>query len=168
MSGEAGARKVLVACLGNPDRGDDGVGAAVARALAGRLPDGAVLAVRGGDMLALIDDWAGYDAVVCIDAAATGEAPGLIRRIDLAREALPAQMAPTSGHAFGLAEAVQLARTLDRAPGNMVVYAIAGATFEAGAPLTAEVAAAAGEAARRVIDEVQRLGRGAMETSARR
>ena len=85
-------RKVLVACLGNPDRGDDGLGAAVARALAGRLPDGVGLAVRSGDMLGLIDDWAGFDAVVCVDAAAPMDAslgtPGRIHRVDLARDDL--------------------------------------------------------------------------------
>ena len=87
------ACKVLVACLGNPDRGDDGVGAAVARALAGRLRDGAALVVRSGDMLALIDEWTGFDAVVCVDAAAPMDAPlgapGHIRRVDLARDELP-------------------------------------------------------------------------------
>ncbi len=152
-----GGRKVLIACLGNPDRGDDGAGAMVARALAGRLPEDVALVVRGGDMLGLIEDWAGFDALVCVDAAAAAGVPGRIHRIDLANETLPAAMSVTSGHAFGLAEAVQLARTLRRAPVEIIVYAIEGGTFEAGAPVTVEVATAAGEVARRVIAEVDRL-----------
>jgi hydrogenase maturation protease len=154
------ACKVLVACLGNPDRGDDGVGAAVARALAGRLRDGAALVARSGDMLALIDEWTGFDAVVCVDAAAAAGTPGHIRRIDLARETLPVDVGVTSSHAFGLAEAVQLARTLQCAPAQIVVYAIEGATFETGAPMTAAVAAVVDDVAQRVIDEVRHLGQG--------
>ncbi len=37
MTGAHAARTVLVAALGNPDRGDDGAGAEVARLLEGRL-----------------------------------------------------------------------------------------------------------------------------------
>ena len=153
--------KVFVACLGNPDRGDDRVGAAVTRALAGRLPDNAALVLRSGDMLALIDDWTGFDAVVCVDAAAAAGTPGRIRRIDLAGETLPVDVGVTSSHAFGLAETVELARTLQRAPAQIVVYAIEGERFETGTPMTAVVTAAVDEVARRVIDEVRRLGQGA-------
>jgi hydrogenase maturation protease len=154
-------RKVLVACLGNPDRGDDGIGAAVARVLAGRLPDGVGLAVRSGDMLALIDDWAGFDAVVCVDAAAPMDAPlgapGRIHRVDLARDDLPPSAPVSSSHAFGLMDAVRLAGTLSNAPPTLIVYAVEGVCFDGGAPMTAAVAAAAEDVARRVVDEVRRL-----------
>lgn len=167
-TGEQGgpARKVLVACLGNADRGDDGVGAMAAQALGGRLPGDVALVVRSGDMLALIDDWAGFDAVVCVDAAAAAATPGRIHRIDLARATLPADMRTASGHAFGLAEAIQLAHTLGRAPADIVVFAIEGGSFETGAPMTAEVATAARDVARHVIDEVRRLQRGVPEVKA--
>jgi hydrogenase maturation protease len=167
-TGEQGRamRKVLVACLGNPDRGDDGVGARVAQVLKGRLPGDIALLTRAGDMLGLIEDWAGFDAVVCVDAAAAAGIPGRIHRVDLAHETLPAEMAPTSGHAFGLAEAVQLGRTLERAPANIVVYAIEGGSFETGAPMTAAVASVVGEVAQRVIEEVCRLQRSVTEASA--
>ena len=62
-------RRVLVVGIGNPDRGDDAVGPAVVQVLAERLPDDVLMRTRSGNMLALIDDWAGFDAVVCIDAA---------------------------------------------------------------------------------------------------
>jgi len=167
MSGEQGdPRRVLVACLGNPDRGDDGIGAAVARALGGRLPDGAALVVRRGGLLGLLDDWAGCDAVVCVDAAAPGGAPGALRRIDVVAGTLPADMALTSGHAFGLAEAVALAHALGLAPAAIVVYAVEGAYFAEGAAMTAEVAAAVPEVARRVLAEVRRLQRSAAALSA--
>ncbi len=151
------ARKVLVAAIGNPDRGDDGVGAIVAEKLKGRLPDGVALAVRSGDMLSLIEDWTGFDALVCVDAAASEGVPGRIHRIDLAKEELPGELSFPSSHAFGLPEAIGLARILDLAPQDIVVYAIEARCFDAGAPVTPEVLAAAGEVADRVAAEARRL-----------
>lgn len=157
-------RKVLVLALGNADRGDDGIGALVAAKLAGRLPPHVRLATHAGDMLALLDDWAGFNAVVCVDAAAPQNAAGRICRIDLASDELPRGLSAASSHAFGIAEAIALARALDRAPRDIVVYAIEGRCFEAGAPLTAEVAAAADDAADQVIAEAERLGAPARKT----
>ena len=109
-------RRVLVIGLGNPDRGDDAVGALVVRSLAGRLPGDVTLRERSGDMLALLDDWAGYDAVICIDAAAPSGAPGRIHRLDPAVDTLERDFAFASSHAYGLAEAVALAGQLGLMP----------------------------------------------------
>jgi hydrogenase maturation protease len=156
----AGApRKVLVVGIGNPDRGDDGIGAAVAERLAGRLPDDVTLLARRSDMLALIHDWEGFDALVCIDAAAPMGAPGRVHRFDLAHDELPRELAFASSHALGLAEAIELARTLSLAPAEIVVYAVEGVSFDGGAPLSAVVAEAAPDVAGRVIEEVARLRR---------
>ncbi|MDM8355496.1 hydrogenase maturation protease [Pandoraea communis] len=150
-------RKVLVVGMGNPDRGDDGVGALVVRSVAGRLPADVSLVVRSDDALSLIEDWAGFDALVCVDAAAPVTMPGRIHRIDLASEQLVREMSFASSHAFGVAEAIELARTLGLAPRDMVVYAIEGACFDPGTPMTPEVAAAVDEVAGRVVAEVGRL-----------
>ncbi|MGO9462069.1 MAG: hydrogenase maturation protease [Rhodomicrobium sp.] len=157
MTKPAAARKVLVACIGNPDRGDDGIGALVAEKLAGMLAAGAELLVRNGDMLSLIEDGAGSDALVCVDAAAPMDAPGRIHRIDLAAGELPGELLAASTHGFGLADAIGLARTLACAPPDIVIYGIEGCCFDAGAPMTPEVAAAADEAAALIADEVRRL-----------
>ena len=153
---ESSPRKVLVAALGNPDRGDDGVGAAVAAKLAGRLPLGAEILTRRGGMLSLIDDWAGCDALVCVDAAA-GATPGHIHRFDLAAEKLPRELSFASSHAMGLPETIELARVLDRAPERIIVYAIEGRRFDAGAALSPDVSDAVTEAADRIVEEVSRL-----------
>jgi hydrogenase maturation protease len=152
-------RRLLVVGLGNPDRGDDAVGAMIARSLAGRLPAGAALRERAGDMLSLIDDWHGYDAVICIDAAAPAGEPGRIHRLDAARDALAPDLAFASSHAYGLAEAVALARQLGLLPRDLVIYAVEGLGFEAGAPLSAPVAASLRVASERVAAEAQRLAR---------
>ena len=157
MTEPAAARKVLVACIGNPDRGDDGIGAAVARRLAGRLPAGAAAVVRSGDLLSLIEDCAGYGALICVDAAASMGVPGRIHRIDVAEHELPRELLAASTHGFGLADALGVARALGCAPREIAVYAIEGCCFDAGAPMTPEVAAAAQEAADRIAAEASRM-----------
>ena len=154
--GEARTR-ILVAAVGNPDRGDDGVGLLVAQKLSGRLPGEARLVVRSGDMMSLIEDWAGFDAVIFVDAAAGRGAPGRVYRVDLAEETLPPDLSFTSSHAFGVAEAIELARVLDLAPQQIVVYAIEGACFDAGAPLTPAVQFAAIEVADCIAGEVRHI-----------
>lgn len=152
-------QKVLVVAIGNPDRADDGVGALVAAKLAERLPPDVSLVVRRGDILSLIEDWAGFDAVVCIDAVAPMERPGRIHRIDAGADELPHGASFASSHAFGLAEAIALAVALRSLPGTVIVYAVEGASFDGGAAMTPEVTAAAAEVADRVVAEVGRLRR---------
>ncbi len=166
MSGNdhRGARpRIMVVGVGNPDRGDDGIGPLVARRLAPRLPADVALRVCRGDVLALIDGWAGYDALVCIDAAASMGIPGRIHRIDLGVAPLPRDLAPISSHACGIAEAVALARALDCAPSRIVVYAIEGSCFEAGAGLSREAVQAAHDVAIRIVDEVAALRQAPLE-----
>lgn len=153
--------KILVAGIGNPDRGDDGVGLRVIAELAGRLPPDVVLITRSGDILALVEDWTGFNATICIDAADFMAAPGRIHRIDAAAGELPPGLAFPSSHAFGLAEAIALAGALQRLPETVIVFAIEGKNFDGGAPMTPEVAAAAAKTAEQVIAEIARLCRNA-------
>ena len=153
----AASSGLLVLCIGNPDRGDDGFGPAVAAELEGRLPDSAALATRSGDMLSLIEDWEGFDALICVDAAAPMTKPGTLHRIDLAEQDLPRELAAVSSHAFGLGEAVALARTLGLAPPTIIVYAVEGENFDGGAPMTAAVTAAIKPAAMQIAAEAARL-----------
>jgi len=159
----------MVIGLGNPDRGDDGVGALVVDALRGRLPDGVEAMIRTGDMLALVDDWAGADAVICIDAAAPSGAPGRIHRIDGHAGALLPEPGLASSHAFGLAEAIALASVLGSAPASLIVYAVEGTNFDGGAPLSAAVAGVVEDVAERVLAEVTLLrNRADFPTAVRR
>ena len=152
-----GNRDTLVIGLGNSDCADDGIGPLVASRLAGGCLDGARVIARSGDMLALIEDWADCDAVVLIDAAALVSRPGTIHRIDLVSDELPRDLSLSSTHAFSMADAIGLARTLRMLPPWVIVYAIEGACFEPGAAMTAEVAAAVAEVADRVMDDLQSL-----------
>jgi hydrogenase maturation protease len=152
-------KKIIVVAIGNPDRADDGVGALVGARLAGLLPADVALVVRAGDILGLIEDWAGCDAVVCVDAAAPMGAPGRVRRIDLATTELPPGESFGSSHAFGLAEAIALARELRVLPDRVVIYAVEGERFDGAASMTPAVAAAVYDVAERIVNEVDRLSR---------
>ncbi|MGB8364478.1 MAG: hydrogenase maturation protease [Rhizomicrobium sp.] len=150
-------QNILVIGLGNPDCADDGIGPRVAHRLAGDDLGGARVIARGGDALALIEDWAGSDTVVLIDAAAVISRAGRIHRIDLATDELPCNLSLSSTHAFGMADAIGLARTLDMLPVHVIIYAVEGVCFDPGAAMSAEVAAAVDEVAERVVGELQFL-----------
>lgn len=149
MSGRA-----LVIGLGNPDRGDDAVGLHVARLVAALdLPD-VVVEEALGDTLELLDRWAGPASVVLADAAAPIATPGRIHRLDPLAGPLPRDLALGSTHAFGLAEAVELARTLGLLPRRMTIYAIEASCFDPGAALSPAVAAAVAAVAARIAAEL--------------
>ncbi len=122
----------------------------ISQRLSGRLPDDFALLIRSGDVFSLIEDWVGCDALVCVDAAAPMGAPGRIHRIDLATDVLGPNASLTSCHAFSLVDAIRLGRILRSAPQDIIVYAVEGHCFDAGAPMTGAVVAAASEVARRV------------------
>ena len=156
----AGPPRIMVVGIGNLDRGDDGAGPAVLGRLAGRVPGKVELRLCRGDLLALVGDWAGVDGLVCIDAAQSMGSPGRIHRFDPAAGELPRWSAlPASSHAFGLADALALARVLGAAPARVVVLAVEGRSFEGGAALSAEVDAALPELTDQVVQEVEGLCR---------
>jgi hydrogenase maturation protease len=129
----------MVIGVGSRWAGDDAAGLAVARRVGGRELE--------GDPTALLDAWADADDVVVVDAAASDAPPGTIRRFDARAGPLPARLLRTSTHAFGLPDAIELARALGRLPARLEVYAIEGARFTAGAALSPEVEQAVGELA---------------------
>jgi hydrogenase maturation protease len=128
-------RGVVVIGVGNAARGDDAAGLVVARRVGGREHE--------GDPLALLEAWEGAATAVVIDAVRSGAVPGTVHRFEAGDAALPARLrSSTSTHAVGLAEAIELARALDRLPPRLIVYGIEGERFTAGAELSPAVAAA--------------------------
>ncbi len=153
MMAGAAARRVVIG-IGNPDRGDDGVGQAVVRRLQGTLPDDIELIEHAGDATALVARLDGVSTAYFVDACSFGAAPGTVHRFDLATSPLPQSEPGPSTHDFGLAGAVELARVLGRLPPYCVAYTIEGASFALGAPLSPPVQAAVEEVARRLTAEI--------------
>jgi hydrogenase maturation protease len=145
----------VVIGVGNPTRGDDGFGIAVARALRERDHGGVRILERPGEATALLDAWSEAERVIVVDAASSDSPPGTIHRFEAHERPLPVSLLQSSTHGFGVACAVELARALGVLPGRVVVYAVAGRTFDLGSSLSPEVEAALPEVVDRILTEVR-------------
>ena len=141
---------MLIIGLGNPDRGDDAAGILVAR----RLAELGVEAFqhRGGT-LDLIEIWQNVDCAVIVDAVISGAAPGTVHAWDAQFTEWRDKMFRSSIHMFGLADAIELARALDRLPKRLMIYGIEAAQFVAGAPPSSQVLAGIERAAEQIASQ---------------
>ena len=130
---------VLLVGVGNDYRGDDGAGLAVARSLKALGLPGVAVVEATGDGASLLDVWQGHEHVVIFDAVSSGAVPGAVHRFDVCARPLSAKLLRSSTHAFGLADAIELARAMGQLPNHLVVYGVEGKRFEAGAGLSEEV-----------------------------
>ena len=114
----------MVAGLGNPSHGDDGIGPLVARAVCAALGSGfdVTLLEWAGSSFDLAERLAGYDRAVILDALVDEDAaPGELRRWEPAPAALPGVSLHTAGLDAGLA----LARVMGvGVPADVRVYGI--------------------------------------------
>ena len=138
---------MLIIGCGNLERGDDGAGLLVA----GRLLELGANARRcEGEALRLIDLWEHADYVILVDAVVTGAPAGTIHVWDSRRVYLDSK-ALASTHGLGLAEAIELARTLNRLPSRLEVYGIEGYCFDRGGGISNEIQHAVDEVVRRIL-----------------
>ena len=164
--------RALVVGLGAVDRGDDAVGPAVARLVAGLL--GAEVAqthlgrassdvhvLVHEDPTALVDLMPGWDLVVVVDAMRAEAPVGTVRVLHVSdgAAALPVRTGPTGTHDLGLAGVLALAAALDRLPAQLRVVGVQAATFEPGESMSADVARAVPEAVDAVLEELAALVR---------
>jgi len=147
---------VLVIGIGNELRGDDGAGVQVARRLRAAAADDVEISIHQGEPAGLIETWRGRESAVIVDAMRSGVPPGTIRRIDASSDPLPGWLSGSSStHALGLHEAIELARTLERLPARLIVYAVEGRCFETGAELSAAVRARIPQLVSMVLEETR-------------
>jgi hydrogenase maturation protease len=81
-------------------------------------------------------------------ATRPGAAPWTVHRFDALAAPRPVRELRSSTHGFGVADAVELSRSLDRLPDRLEVYAIEAEDLGAGAGLSSAVARAVEELAR--------------------
>jgi hydrogenase maturation protease len=148
--------QTIVIGIGNIFRGDDAVGLVAARRLR-ELPLKEVQVLElDGDISTIAESWQGAAKVIVVDAATSRGVAGAIYRFEAHAEPLPRKLFATccSCHAFGLAQQIEMARTLRQLPPCLIVYGIEGRDFTLGAPLSPEVAAAVPEVIRRLLGEI--------------
>lgn len=109
--------------LGNPLRGDDGVGLRVVEEVRRRgLPAG-VVAIEGGNTgLDLLDELERWERVVIVDAAELGLEPGKFARCTVAE--VKSQGGSLSSHSAGLGEVLSLAQALGRKLPEIVIFGV--------------------------------------------
>ena len=147
----------LLIGLGNELRGDDAAGLLVARAARRLSPADVTIAEHEGEPISLLDLWEGATAVHIADAvggAAQAE-PGTVHRFDAGAGPLPATFGGPSTHALGLADTIELGRTLGRLPATLIVFGIEGRRFGAGEPPSPGIAEAAGRVAEAALAELR-------------
>ena len=137
--------------VGNAYRRDDGVGPAVAECLRTRVDAEVVTCEQ--EPSRLLDAWDGADLALVVDAVASGAPPGTVHRFDATVHALPTTVFRGSTHALGVGEVIELARTLGRLPGRVLVYGVEGGDFAAGQGLSPAVAAVVEPLAAELMEE---------------
>ena len=134
---------IAVIGLGNPLRGDDGVGVYLVQALEERaLPAGVEVIDGGTQGLGLVTLLAGRRRVILVDAADVGRAPGLFVRFRLGEARLAGSGDRLSIHAAGLSDALRLAQALDVLPEEGIIFGVQPANVEWERGLSPEVRAA--------------------------
>lgn len=133
-------KRVLVIGLGNLERSDDGVGLVIARRLKPITQSFVTIKESSGDLTTLLDLWRGYDEVILVDAMHSGDTPGRVRWFEVSGSELPeVKFAEHSTHAFGLHQAIAMARALGELPRTVFVVGVQGADFASGVMLSPEV-----------------------------
>lgn len=144
----------MIIGIGNAFRGDDGVGLLVVQKLRElTLPDVTILE-QSGEGAALVEAWGAADRAIVVDAVSSGSKPGAIHRFEVGQQPLPAHFSGGSTHTFGLAEAVELARQLERLPASLIIYGIEGKSYDLASGLSPEVKAAAEALIKQIVQEL--------------
>ncbi len=130
---------LLLVGIGNTYRSDDALGLHIARLVKKLQPARVTVKEESGEGAALMELWKNAPAVILVDAVSSGSPPGTVHRFEAHRQSIPIGFFHYSTHAFSVAEAIELARTLDELPANVIVYGIEGKGFGAGQGLSIEV-----------------------------
>ena len=116
------------------------------------------LVAADGSAVSLMELWRGREQVFVIDAVMAPQATvGEIYVIDALHEEIPRGFGPFSSHAFGLAEAVALAREFKCLPDSLTIIGIVGATFNVGESMTAGMESAVDEVAQRICAILRKM-----------
>lgn len=149
------AMNTLILALGNPLRGDDGIGAAVLEAIDRQVLPPEVTLIEGGtpglETVLLLQD---YDRALIIDAADMGQPPGTWRCFTPESALLAAGDLALRGtvHYAGLAEALALGAALNVLPLTILIFGVQPESIGWTPGLSAAAAAAVAPVAQAVIE----------------
>jgi len=136
---DAGKSPVIVIGIGNEYRGDDAVGILATRNLAGKMPPEIKTIELTGDQSDLLELMHTANAVIIVDAVRSAAPAGTIFRIDAAEESIPNDFSTFTTHSIDSVQAIELARSMNRLPNQVIVYGIVGKDFSFTSKITPQV-----------------------------
>ena len=150
--------KMKIIGLGNPFMGDDAIGVLVARQLHAFSSAQVSILECGAAGLSLIHDMEETDTLILVDAVHSHSKAGTIVRFTLPQDLekigkLAWGTSASSTHAFGLAEALTLAHTLEVLPAYVVLFGIEMGHIQKGQPLSPPVSKALTSVVNRIAVE---------------
>lgn len=149
--------RVLVIGVGNRYRRDDGAGPEAARRINKLAFKGVDVVESDGDAATLMELWKGRDAVFLLDAVMSDAPRGTLCRLDAIVQRIPSEAFRCSTHAFGVYEAVELARQMNTLPARLVIFGVEGWDFGEGPGLSTEVESAVEKLVLSVRQELRAL-----------
>jgi hydrogenase maturation protease len=147
--------ETLVVGLGNPLRGDDGIGVRVVQALMERpLPAGVEVVDGGTQGLGLVSLLEDRRRVIVVDAANVGRTPGEFVRFTPEEAKLLGGDQRLSIHEAGLRDALLLAQVLGVLPDEVVILGVQPANMDWDQDLSPAVLAALPRLVAAVLEEL--------------
>ncbi|HET9118710.1 MAG TPA: hydrogenase maturation protease [Pseudonocardiaceae bacterium] len=141
--------------VGNEFRRDDGIGPAVAAEVQRREIPGVRMMISQGEPAGLLDAWTGMRLTVVIDAVlCEPSAPGRFHRSSVDELALASS--PPGTHGWGVPEAVNLGRVLDRMPRQLIIYTVEVQDVSIGLGLSSSITATLPVLVDAVVGELDR------------
>jgi hydrogenase maturation protease len=131
--------KFLILGIGNKFRSDDGAGVVAAEKIKKFGIEKFDVKIVDGEGTEIIETWKGYDNVIIIDAVQENGSAGKIHEINANEDALESDFFNYSSHAFGLAEAINVSRVMNKLPKFLIVYGIEGEHFQFDTKLTSKI-----------------------------
>lgn len=141
--------------LGNPLRGDDGVGVRVAQMLTEQpLPDGVEVIDGGTQGLGIVNELENRKRAILVDAADVGLQAGEFVRFEIDQVNLPGDDPHLSVHSAGLRDALLLAQALKVLPDQVIIFGVQPDSLEWHNGLSPQVEAAVPRLAKAVLAEI--------------
>lgn len=155
IASRAPSADTLIVGLGNPLRGDDGIGVRAIKSLVTEaLPEGVKVVEGGTQGLGLVSLMEGWPRVILVDAANVGQPPGAFVRFTPQEVTLLGGEQRLSIHDAGLRDALLLAETLDLLPDEIIIYGMQPANLNWDDDLSPQVEAAMPALVRAILDEL--------------
>jgi len=150
--------QVLVLGLGNPLRGDDGVGPRVIEELNRRgLPEGVTTLDAGTGGVDLLHVLEGWERAIVVDAADVDREPGQYVRFTPEEARLVESADGFSLHNAGLAEVLALAKAAGQPLPELVIFGVQPEKIGWGEGLSPAVEAALPDIVNAVLNEINKL-----------